>query len=63
MLKVVGIKFEQHFSPLCLRKLAKKSFFGEMLRTRKFQQENFSRLIPTGSLSTQDSENGFGLGD
>ena len=39
------------------------NFWVKRSVSENFQHENFSGLLPTESLRTQDSENGVGLGD
>ena len=68
MWEVVSIKIE-HNEPatflffLCTEIGEKVSFGQNTLYPKNFQRENFSGLVSTESLCTQDSENVFGLGD
>ena len=49
---------------VCAQKFAKKWFFWvKRYVPKNFRQENFSGLLPTESLRTQDSENVISLGD
>ena len=60
MLKVGGIKIEQN----CDTEISVKVIFMVKHSTPEiFQRENFSGLVPTASLCTKDSENGFSLDD
>ena len=68
MWEVVGIKIERNEPAtflLCLcTETSEKVIFGQNTPYPKnFQRENFSGLVSTESLRTQDSENIFGLGD
>ena len=66
MWKVGGIKIErtplQYFFPHPDTDIGEKVIFlVKRTVTKNFQRRNFSGLVPTESLRTQDSENVFGL--